>query len=219
MLVAPGRNRTVIGIVGDVHHGQLGAPSFPQAYVPMTQFPWGPIIAVMKTTTPPGSHVGSVREVMRRIDPDVPVFSIATLDSLVSASEATRTFILGILAGFSAVALGLGMIGIYGVLSFAVTSRRREVGIRMALGATAARVFRMIVGDGMRVAALALAAGFALSLAFGRFLEGLLFGVGSRDPVALGLTFTLLAITSLLAAALPGARAARLDPAETLKEE
>lgn len=211
--------RTVIGIVGDVHHGELGAPFWPQAYVPMSQFPWGPFVVVIRTAHAPEGAIGTAREVMRGLDPDVPVFAIATLDSLVSGSEATRTFILGLLGGFSAVAVALGMIGVYGVLSFAVASRRREVGVRIALGATAGRVFRLIVGEGMRMVLIALTAGLVAALTFGRLLEGFLHGVTSRDPIALGGTVALLALAALAASALPGWRAARMDAAEALKQE
>lgn len=211
--------RTVVGIVGDVRHGDLGADVWPQAYVPLSQFPWGPFIAVVRTSGSPESLIAPSREVVRRIDPEIPIYSVTTLESLVAGSEALRKFLLALLGAFALVAVALSMIGIYGILAFAVASRRREVGIRMALGATASRVVGLVLSQGMTIVVLALLVGLAGAVAAGRFLESLLFGVTSRDLATLALTFAGLAFSALLASMIPAWRASRVDPNQALREE
>ena len=208
--------RRVVGVVADVAPGDLGAPATAQAYLPLAQFYDASEVTGIARTI---GDVMALRDLMRRIDPDVAFYRISKLDSLVYESEARRTFILTCIASFSAVTLLLAMIGIYGMLSLMVSSRTREIGVRIALGSTNAGVARFVASHALRIVAVALLAGLAASVLLGRFLSALLFGVANGDPVTLAVVAALLAGASLVACTIPALRAARIEPMRALREE
>ena len=156
---------------------------------------------------------------MRDVDPGLPLFHVATLNDVVSDSLSARK-INGILLGlFATLALGLAAIGLYGVLSYAVAQRTRELGIRVALGAQRAQIFRLIVGGGMKVAGIGLAIGIVAALALTRLLGSLLFGIAPNDPITFSLVILLLAAVAFLANFVPAQKAMSIDPTVALRYE
>jgi predicted permease len=208
--------RRVVGIVGDVAPGDLGARAKAQAYLPIAQFAPTDVTGIARMTAP---DPAPLRALMHRLDPDVAFYRIATLPSLVAGSEARRRFILACLTSFSIVALLLAMIGIYGILSLFVTSRTRELALRMALGASATGVFRLVLSQGLRLVGAGLLIGVAASLFLGRFLATILFGVATADPATLLPVLALLLGASAIACAIPAWRAARVAPDAALRDE
>jgi putative ABC transport system permease protein len=182
----------------------------------MSQFgPPSDVTGVARTRT--GAE--PLRAIMRRLDPDVPFYRIASLPSLIAQSEARRRFVLACLTAFSAVVLMLAMIGVYGILALFVSSRKRELALRMALGATASRVFTLVLRQGLQLASLAIVAGIGASWILGRFLEAMLYGVRNGDALTLvGVAVTLVAAAAM-ACAVPAWRASRLAPDAALRDE
>jgi len=207
--------RLVVGVVGDVAPGDLGAKPMAQAYLPLPQFSPSDVTGVVRMR----GDASPIREVMRRIDPDVAFYRVRGLAALVKESETRRTFLLACLSTFSLVAIALAMIGVYGMLSLLVSSRTRELGLRLALGETNAGIFRFVLSQGLRVIASALLAGVIASLFLGRLLRSMLYGVANGDPLTLTLVVALLAGCSLIASAMPAFRAARVSPIRALHEE
>ncbi len=208
--------RRVVGIVGDVAPGDLGARAKPQAYLPIAQFGPTDVTGIARMTAPDATPL---RALMHRLDPDVAFYRIASLPSLVAGSEARRRFILACLTSFSIVALLLAMIGVYGILSLFVSSRIRELGLRMALGASATGVFRLVLAQGLRLVGVGLLIGVAASLFLGRFLATILFGVATADPATLFPVLALLLVASAIACAIPAWRASRVAPDAALRDE
>jgi putative ABC transport system permease protein len=208
--------RRVVGIVGDVAPGDLGARAKAQAYLPLAQFPPTDVTGIARMPAP---DAAPLRALMHRLDPDIAVYRIATLPSLVAGSEARRRFILACLTAFSLVALILAMIGVYGILSLFVSSRTRELGLRMALGASATGVFRLVLSQGLRLVGVGLLIGIAASLFLGRFLATVLFGVATAEPATLVPVLALLLGASAVACAIPAWRAARVAPDAALRDE
>ena len=208
--------RRIVGIVGNIAPGDLGAPAATQAYLPLPQFgPPTEVTTVARTTT----GVAPLRAVLRGLAPNAPVYRIASLSDLVARSEARRQFVLALLTSFSVVVLALAMIGVYGTLALFVSSRRRELALRMALGASAARVFRLVLTQGLRLAAIAIVVGIAASLLLGRFVAAMLYGVRNDDPATLLGVAAALGIATALACTLPAWRAARVSPEAALRED
>lgn len=212
--------RTIVGVVGDVRHDGLDAPPGYQVYVPQAQWAWGePMMSlVVRTRGNPLQTAGAVRAVLREIDPAQPVTQVRAYDSVVADSTATRRFAAALLGGFAASALTLAVVGLYGALGVVVRQRQREIGIRLALGAAAGGIRRMVVTQGMRPAAAGLLLGLALALAFAGALRALLYGIPARDPLTFLAATAVLAAASLLACLLPAMRAARVDPATALRD-
>jgi ABC-type antimicrobial peptide transport system permease subunit len=161
----------------------------------------------------------AVRERVRALDPDVPVTRVASLDDLRVATTARTRFALLLFQLFAGVAVVLCAVGIFGVLAGAVAERRREIGVRSALGARRGAIVRLVVGQGLRPAMLGVAAGLAAAVGLGRFRESLLFDVSSLDPVTYGGVTALIVAVALAACWLPARRAARLDPVTVLRSE
>lgn len=209
--------RRVVGIVGDVAPGDLGAKARPQAYLPLEQFgPPSEVTGVARMNAPDATPL---RALLRQLDPDIAFYRVATLTSLVAGSEARRRFILGMLSAFSIVTLVLAMIGVYGVLSLFVSSRTRELGLRMALGASSPSVFRLVLSQGLQLVGAAMLVGVAASLLLGRFLAAILFGVTNGDPATLLPVLALLLAAASIACAVPAWRASRVSPDAALRDE
>jgi putative ABC transport system permease protein len=209
----------VIGVVGDVKHFGLDADAPAIAYFAASQAaPGSPLLAI-RTAGDPAALTATVRERIRTVDPQIVLFDVRTMRSRVAESVAGPRFNLLLLALFGAVALTLAAVGIYGVIGYTVRQRTRELGIRIALGATRRDVMRLIVGGGMRLAVAGLAIGMAGVLLLTRLLRSMLFEVSPTDPAALATVCVVLGAVSLLAAYLPARRAARIAPTDALRQE
>jgi putative ABC transport system permease protein len=212
--------RTVIGVVADAHHADVTAPIEGAMYLPETQFTDSFLVAVVRTATgDPASLAAPVRSVLRELDPAVPSYDVATLPALVSAAGAQHVFVMQLLSGFAVVAVLLASIGLYGVVSYTVAQRTREVGIRVALGARPSDVVRLVLSHGALVVVGGLAAGLAAALPATRVLGPLVFGVSPEDPLTFAAAAALLAGVALAAHFVPVRRALRVDPATALRQE
>ncbi len=214
--------RTVVGVARNVRHYELTEPSRIQVYVPFEQtgVRWGMGLRIaLRTSVPPSQAAGSLREVVTRLDPSVPVSRLQPLDNLVERAMGQSTSITRLLTAFGASALALAALGIFGVMSYAVTRRQREIGIRIALGAGAAEVIRWVTTRALRLTALGVMLGLVASVALTRMLSGLLYEVTPIDPVVFAIVSAGLASVALLAAYLPARRATRVDPVVVLSEE
>jgi putative ABC transport system permease protein len=216
--------RTIVGIVGDVKHYGLHMPVTSQAYIPHTQPAFGParfMTVVVRTTAErdPLSLVPAVREHIRSIDPLQPVTRIQTFDGIVAESLATRRFTLVLLAAFAVTAVLLAIGGLYGALSYIVTQRSRDIGVRVALGASARAIRGLVLRQGMTPAFVGLGAGLLASAGIGRVIESLLFGISPRDLLTYAAVVALIVAGALAACLLPARRAASIDAAVTLRAE
>jgi predicted permease len=176
-------------------------------------------VVIRSATSDPAVFAPVTRQVVRALDPELPIYNVKTMEGRVDESLARRRFAMTLLALFAALAFGLAAIGTYGVIAYLVRQGTREIGIRMALGATPERVAGMVVRGGMSIAVVGIAAGLAGALLATRFMESLLFGVAATDPATFGATAGLLAVMALVAAYVPARRAARVDPLISLRSE
>ena len=218
----PGRPRAggqVVGIVGDVKAASLGDPDEPHVYLPYRQWPDRTMSVVVKTTPPPASLVAAVRQEVHAIDPNLPLASVGSLEQIVSASISQQRFYMLLLTTFAGVALVLAAVGIFGVLSYAVSQRTREIGIRMALGAQGSSVIRLIVRQAMLLVACGVAAGLTLGLLLSQTMAKMLFSVTSTDPATYVAVSVTLTVVALFACWLPARRATRVDPIVALRAE
>ena len=212
--------RTVVGIVADTHHSDVTAPVTASLYMPESQFTDSYLVAVVKSATnDPAALAGPVKAVLHELDPTVPVYDIATLDSLVSSAGAQHVFVMQLLSGFAAVAVLLASIGLYGVVSYTVAQRTRELGIRVALGARRGDVVRLVLSRGVVVIVAGLSAGVAAALLTTRYLGALVFGVSPMDPATFSIAVAVLCAVALGAHLVPVQRALRVDPASALRQD
>jgi putative ABC transport system permease protein len=211
--------REIVGVVADVKQTDLTSGHLPQMYIPFVQTPWPFIAAVVRTTAAPPSAAGSLRQALARLDPDQAAGEIRTLDDYVARSVATPRFTAMLIGGFAALALLLAGFGLYGVMSYSVAQRRRELGIRMALGARAADIRSLVVGQAVALGAIGVAIGLAGVLAVTRLLASLLFGVSAIDPPTFAAVCALLLTVVAAAAYLPARRATRVDPMIALRAD
>jgi putative ABC transport system permease protein len=207
----------VVGVVNDVRERGLTEKAVPEAYTPFDGD--SRVFLVLHTSLPPANLTPQVRRTLAQLDSSLPLFSVRTMDEVIGEQAQSERFLSGLVGGFAAVALLLAAIGIYGVLSYAVTTRTREIGIRMSLGATEARVLSGVLGAGMRLALIGFAAGAAGAFAGGRVLSSLLHEVKPGDPLVFLATAGILGAVALVACYVPARRAARLDPMVALREE
>ena len=208
---------TIIGVVGDVRQYGLDRAATMATYIPQAQNTDFSFELVARTTGDPRQMAGAVRAAFLDVDKTQPVYDIAPMDSYLRASVAQRSFTLTLLGLFAALALGLAAIGIYGVISYAVSLRTREIGVRMALGARWNDVLGMVLRQGIALAAVGLAVGFAASLVVTQFLSSLLYEVRPTDLTTSALVAVLLAMVALVASLVPASRAARVDPIVALR--
>jgi putative ABC transport system permease protein len=211
--------RTIVGVVSDVSQYALDKKAPMQIYLPHAQFPTSFNTIVVKTENQPAAMTTAVRNEIRSVDKDQAVFNVTTLGQLLDESILLRRFLMLLLVVFALLALILAAVGIYGVMSYAVTQRTQEIGIRMALGARTSDVLRLIVGRGMMLALIGIAVGLIAALALTRVMEGILFGVSPTDSPTFAVIALLLAGVALLACFIPARRATRVDPLVALRYE
>jgi putative ABC transport system permease protein len=217
---ANGPWRTVVGIVGDVHHEDLTTPPEMAMYTPQTQNTDSFLVLTVKAASSQSlALVPAIRGTVREIDPAIPVFDVATMKERLDRAAAPRLFVMRVLAGFAGVSLLLAAIGLYGVVSYTVAQRTREVGLRVALGARPADIRHLVLSGGFALVAAGLAIGLAAALASTRFLGALLFGVSRTDPTTFLSAAGLLSMVALVAHWLPLRRALAVDPTVALRHE
>jgi predicted permease len=224
--VGPGSSRyplmTIVGVIPDVKHISLREETAPEIYVVYSQKQWPSMSnmrVALRTKADPASTTASIREAIHALDSDLPLAKVATLTTLVNDSLSQPRFAMLLLASFGVLALVLASIGLYGVISYSVTQRTQEIGIRMALGAGRSSVFRMVLSQGARLAGLGIAIGLLAALALTRVMASFLFGVQPTDPLTFVVVSTLLVGTALLACYLPARRATRVDPMIALRHD
>jgi predicted permease len=210
---------TIVGVVGNVKTEGFDLPDQPHLYTCMFQNVGYAMAVYLKAEGDPKTLTQALRREVQSVDPNLPVFGERTMDDLVSASLAQRRFALQVVGGFGLLALLLAGIGIYGVVAYSVSQRTREIGIRLALGASSGAILRWVFGQGMRLTLFGLGAGLAGALVLTRLLRGLLFGVATTDPLTYAGLALLLAAVALLACYVPARRATKVDPMVALRYE
>jgi len=211
--------REIVGVVGDVKNRALNTEPRPVYYVPQAQVPFNQEIIVVKTTGDPHALVKAATKEVGTLDGDLAVFGVKTMEEYISRSVSTPRFNTTLLSIFAAVALVLTVVGLYGVMSYAVAQRTNEIGIRLALGAQTRDVLSLIIGQGLRLVLVGLAIGLLGAFALMRVISGLLFGVTAKDPMTFIVVSVVLAVIALLACYVPARRATRVDPLEALRYE
>jgi putative ABC transport system permease protein len=212
----------VVGVVGDVRPG-LGLDPQAEMYLPFRQadqvLPVFQLSVVLRTAGDPVSEVTALRGALAQIDPDQPLVKVRTMEENMAVSVAQPRFRAWLIGIFAGIALALAAVGVYGVMSCTVTQRTNEIGVRVALGARPAAIFRIIVGEGLRCALVGVGAGVVASLALTRMLQSFLFGVSAYDPLTFGGVAILLLLVALAASFLPARRATWMDPVAALRDE
>ncbi|HEV2883526.1 MAG TPA: ABC transporter permease [Pyrinomonadaceae bacterium] len=211
---------TVIGVVGRVKMEGLSQDSKRvQGYFPFAQIPGASMTVILKAAGDPNQLIAAVRERIKNIDPDQPIYNIRTMQEIRAESVAPERLNLTLLSIFAGIALVLAIVGIYGVMSYTVTQRTHEIGIRMAIGAQPRDVFKMVIGQGMLLALIGVALGLVGAFALTRLMATMLFGVEPTDPATFVSLAVLLIAVALVACYLPGRRATRVDPVVSLRYE
>jgi putative ABC transport system permease protein len=210
---------TIVGVVADSRRAAPGSRAWLESFLPEAQYPRRSLMVLLRTRGDPLALAGAVRREVHRLDPDQPIAWVSTVERLLADRLAPQRFNTTLLGLFAAAALLMAAIGLYGVMSYLVTLRTQEIGLRMALGARRADVLRLVAGRAAALAAAGAAAGILAALALARWVAGLLYGVGPLDPAAFTLAPLLLAAAAAIAAAVPAWRATRVDPMSALRTE
>jgi putative ABC transport system permease protein len=211
---------TIVGVVGRVKENRLSEQGgMVQAYFPIFQQPLGNLAVVVKTTSEPAAMMATVRQQVSQLDPALPIFGISTMKEMRDHNLAPDRLNLGLIGGFAVLALVLAIIGLYGLLSFTVTQRQREIGVRMALGAQRFDVLNSVVAQGMRLVLIGAFIGLLGSFALTRVLTSVLFNVGPTDPLTFATVTLSLCVVALLACYIPARRAMKIDPMVALRYE
>jgi ABC-type lipoprotein release transport system permease subunit len=213
-------DRIVVGVAADVRHLALEQASGNEMYLPMRQCHDVPSFdLVVRSTLTTAQVVPAIREALRPIAPNLNASEFRTLQQLIDRSVSSRRFLVLLLGGFAVFALVLAALGVYALISYSVAQRTQEIGIRMALGASAHHVQRRIVGQTVRLAAVGIAIGIAASLLLARSIASLLYGVTAADPPTFAAMLLVLGVVAALAGYLPARRASRIDPLVALRAE
>ena len=211
--------RTIVGVVGDVRDLGLGAPPRPDVYVLFTQSPSAAMSLVLRTSSDPAAVVAPARAAIRALDPDVPISNVASLRQLVGGSVARTRYAGSLLVAFAALALVIAVVGIYGVMSYLVTQRSRELGVRIALGARPGDILRLVLREGVQLGLLGAALGLLAAFGATRAMVKLLYGVSPVDPMVYAAVSLLLVGVVLAACYFPARRATKIDPIVALRTE
>jgi predicted permease len=209
----------IVGIVGDVKQRGLSAELFPMVYVPYNVLPGALNSIVVRSTAPASAVETAIRAQVRAVDPNLPVVGLSEMSEVVSQSVATPRFYMVMLATFAGIALVLAAIGIYGVISYTVAQRSRELGIRIALGASRGRVVGGVLRDGLTLTIVGVAIGLAAAFGVTRFISSMLFGVAAVDGVTFAGVAVALTCVAVLASWWPARRAAAVDPLIAMRSE
>jgi putative ABC transport system permease protein len=210
---------TIVGVVREVKHSRLDASGRESVYLPFAQMPIGGSSLAIRTSGRPENLIGAVRAQVKALDPDLPLIRVMPMTEVVARSVWQQRLYTALFGVFAAVALILATVGIYGVMSYAVTQRTREIGLRMALGAQRQDVLKLVVGHGILLATIGVGVGLAAALALTRLMSSLLFGVTATDPITFAAVSVLLAGVALGACFVPARRAAKVDPMVALRYE
>ncbi|HET9713384.1 MAG TPA: ABC transporter permease, partial [Pyrinomonadaceae bacterium] len=210
---------TIVGVVPNVKNRKLDEEAWPYVYRPYSQWVRRETMLVVRSSVDPTSIVAGIRQEVAKLDPELPLSDVSTIQQAMDRSLLTTRLTNSLLVGFAATALLLALTGIYGVMSLSVANRRNEFGIRLALGAQTSNVLKLILGQGLKLAAVGVALGLLAAIAFTRLLKGLLFGISASDPLTFGLIAALLVGVALLACWIPARRATKVDPLEALRSE
>jgi putative ABC transport system permease protein len=209
----------VVGVVDDVHYNWIQKNEVPTLYRPYRQNPPHYTTVVLRTDGDPLAFVSAVRSKFAAIDSELPIYEVKSLDVVINESIVGIAYVAAMMAAIGVIALVLASVGVYGVMSYSVSERTHEMGIRMAMGATAAAIHRLVIGNGMLLTVIGIAIGLPLAFGLARALSSLLFGVSAADPFAfIGLPL-ILASVAALASYLPARRAVRVDPLTALRYE
>jgi putative ABC transport system permease protein len=218
----PFKRRVIVGVARDVKDGPLNQPPRPTIYVPYYQSDregWGPMALMVRTSTTPSAYVATMRDLVRRLDPDQPLGQVATGEELLARRLSEPRFNALLLGSFAALGLLLAVIGIYGVVSFLVTQRTHEFGIRMALGAQTGNVLRLVLQKAILLSLAGISLGLIASFALTRLMRDLIYGVGPADPFTMIAVAALLAAITIIASYFPARRATKVDPLVALRYE
>jgi putative ABC transport system permease protein len=211
--------REIVGIVGDVRHFGLDIEPRAEMYLPYNQDAWPGMNLMVRASTDPTALVAAVRNEIWAVDKDQPIYNVKSMEQRVAESTSQRRFNMLLLVVFAFVALMLAAVGVYGVMSYSVTQRTHELGIRQALGAQAADVVRLVVGQAIALAGAGVALGLAASFALTRLMSGLLYGVSATDPLTFAVIPLVLIGVALVASFVPARRATKVDPMIALRHE
>jgi putative ABC transport system permease protein len=215
----PAQYRRIVGVVGDVRFDALTIEPQADMYIPHGQYGPEDLTVHVRTGGDPANLVRAIRQEVRTLDPDIPIHRIETIEDAVTRQVAPTRLYLVLVGAFAGAAALLAAVGLYGVVSYVVARRVREIGIRVALGANRSGIIKLILSQGMRPALIGLALGLLGAFATARVLEAVLFGVSPRDPAIFIAAATLLMTVTATATAIPAIRASRLDPARILRTE
>ena len=211
---------TVVGVVGDMRRQGLENEPIPQMFEPLAQNPSRLATLLVRTSTDdPLKMVGTFQAAVHRVEKRAPLYGITTLQTRLGAFLTQRRFQTSLLIAFSIIALLMAAIGIYGLIQYSITRRTREIGIRMAVGAQAGDIFRMIIGEGMKLSLTGLALGLVGALLLGQAGSSLLFGVTATDPLTFAAVSALLTAVALAACYFPARRAMKVEPLMALRQE
>jgi len=213
------RGGTIVGVVGDARESGPDRALRPMTYLPFAQVPLADLSITLRTTGEPTAVAAAARERVKRVDADLPIFDLRTMQAAVDEAVSQPRFYTVLLGAFASVALVLAAVGIYGVIAYTVALRTREIGVRMALGATGRHVVRMVLREGLVLTAVGVAIGLGGALFASRLLRTLLFEVSPTDPLALAGGAVLLGLVAMVACVVPARRATRVDPMVALREE
>jgi len=209
----------IVGVVGDVKYGAPDEPIGPDFYTSYLQFTYPSTMVLVKTGQGLATVLPALRRAVADVDSGLPIYDVQTLDDRIAQGLARPRYNAAMLALFAGAALLLAALGVYGVMAYSVSSRMYEIGIRVALGADPQRVLRLVLGEGARLAAIGAALGLTASLAFGRMLRTLLYGVAAADPAVAVTVILVIVAVALAAAFVPARRASMVDPMVVLRME
>jgi putative ABC transport system permease protein len=212
-------NRTVVGVVASVRQGSLDEEPVPQMYLPFSTGFGISSDVIVRSSRPLASLAPDIRRALGQLDSSLLLTEVRPITDLVDRAVSPRRFLLTLLSGFSALALLLASLGIYGVVSYTVNQRTQEIGVRMALGASAGAVRRQVLGETMKLAVAGIVVGLIGSLAVARLVASLLFETSPTDPAAFAASAAILAAVAALAGYVPAHRASRVDPMTALRAE
>jgi putative ABC transport system permease protein len=216
---AAGMQVEVVGIVGDIKMATLDAETRPAVYIPHPQLAVGLMTFVVRTQMEPMSLASGVTAAVRAIDPELPVADVKTMQEVVDVTLARPRTISALLTAFALIALVLAGVGVYGVMAYSVSQRTQEIGVRMALGATTESVFRLVLGQALRLVAMGVAAGLVAAALLAQLLESLLYQTAPLDAWTFALTAVMLTVVATLASYVPARRGMRIAPVEALRTE